>query len=44
VFGPPTTIYNRFNRWSKAGVWRKMFSQIRDLNETEAFAIDSATS
>ncbi len=20
-YGPPTTIYNRFNRWSKAGIW-----------------------
>jgi hypothetical protein len=21
VFGPYTTIYNRFNRWSRQGVW-----------------------
>src|SRR3954463_908196 len=20
-YGPPTTIYNRFNRWRKAGAW-----------------------
>jgi transposase len=22
VYGPHTTIYNRFNRWSKAGIWQ----------------------
>ena len=21
VYGPPTTIYNRFNRWSRRGIW-----------------------
>jgi transposase len=21
AYGPSTTVYNRFNRWSKAGVW-----------------------
>ncbi len=24
-FGPYTTIYNRFNRWSKQGVWEDVF-------------------
>jgi transposase len=24
VFGPHTTIYNRFNRWSRAGIWPSM--------------------
>lgn len=24
-YGPHTTIYNRFNRWSKQGVWEDMF-------------------
>ncbi len=23
VYGPPTTIYNRFNRWSRRGVWQQ---------------------
>jgi transposase len=23
-YGPPTTIYNRFNRWRKAGVWDRL--------------------
>jgi transposase len=25
AYGPYTTIYNRFNRWSKQGVWQDVF-------------------
>lgn len=24
-FGPYTTIYNRFNRWSRQGIWHEIF-------------------
>jgi transposase len=24
-YGPPTTIYNRFVRWARRGIWEKMF-------------------
>ncbi len=24
-YGPHTTIYNRFNRWSQQGVWEQIF-------------------
>lgn len=24
-FGPYTTIYNRFNRWSRQGIWTDIF-------------------
>jgi len=24
-YGPPTTIYNRFNRWAKRGIWENIF-------------------
>ena len=24
-YGPYTTIYNRFNRWSRQGIWTRMF-------------------
>lgn len=24
-YGPPTTIYNRFNRWSRRGLWQRIF-------------------
>lgn len=28
AYGPPTTIYNRFNRWSRRGIWQRMFEAI----------------
>ncbi len=26
AYGPPTTIYNRFNRWSHRGIWQRIFA------------------
>ena len=28
VYGPPTTIYNRFNRWSWKGLWGRIFAEL----------------
>ena len=28
IYGPPTTIYNRFNRWSGRGLWRRIFEEL----------------
>src|SRR5262245_28922735 len=25
AYGPPTTIYNRFVRWARRGIWEKLF-------------------
>ena len=44
VYGPHTTIYNRFNRWSKAGIWRTMFNRVVRFDSAEAQSIDSTTS
>jgi transposase len=27
-YGPHTTVYNRYNRWAKAGVWLKIFETL----------------
>ena len=27
-YGPPTTIYNRFVRWAKRGVWERLFREL----------------
>ncbi len=24
VYGPPTTVYNRFHRWARRGLWQKL--------------------
>jgi transposase len=28
VYGPYTTVYNRFNRWSRQGIWLGMFEAL----------------
>jgi transposase len=28
AFGPPTTIYNRYNRWSQRRVWQRIFEKM----------------
>src|ERR1700730_7561190 len=27
AFGPPTTIYNRYNRWSQRRIWQRIFEK-----------------
>ena len=29
-YGPPTTIYNRFVRWARRGVWERLFRELAD--------------
>ena len=44
VYGPYTTIYNRWNRWSRRRLWRQLFETLRQvLPETDFYAIDSTT-
>ena len=28
VYGPPTTLYNRYNRWSQRRVWQRIFEKM----------------
>jgi transposase len=28
VYGPPTTIYNRFHHWSRRGLWQRMLQAL----------------
>ena len=44
LYGPPTTIYNRFHRWSGRGIWQRLFSALVELNPGEVQMIDSTTS
>ena len=42
AYGPYTTIYNRFNRWSRQGVWEAVFQALTGLSGIYASgAIDS---
>ncbi|QBM77949.1 IS5 family transposase (plasmid) [Sphingomonas sp. AAP5] len=41
-YGPSTTIYNRFNRWSHRGFWLKLLAALVDTGAvTKSTAIDS---
>lgn len=41
-YGPPTTIYSRFHRWSRQGFWRQILMAMAERGWIEASAaIDS---
>jgi putative transposase len=41
-YGPPTTIYNRWHRWSQQGLWQRMFNELSQIVGTHyENAIDS---
>ena len=39
-YGPPTTCYNRFRPWSKAGIWDRIMDGITDAYGGEVRMID----
>lgn len=41
-YGPYTTVYNRFNRWAKAGVWLKVFEALSERSPVSLHLIDSS--
>jgi transposase len=43
AYGPSTTVYNRFNRWSKAGIWQKMLHHLVVHDAADIQCIDSTT-
>ena len=36
-----TTAYNRFNRWSRRGVWKRVFDQLASKSRDSLYLIDS---
>jgi transposase len=43
VYGPPKTLYNRFIRWSKAGIFDRIFSTLAALSEATGTIMIDAT-
>jgi transposase len=42
-YGPHTTIYNRFNRWSRRRIWQRLLAALVDAGLIgESIAIDSS--
>ena len=42
-YGPPTTVYNRFNRWSCAGHWDRIMEAIADADNVDTVMIDGTS-
>jgi transposase len=41
-YGPYTTVYNRFNRWAKAGIWVRLFEALAARSPKSLQFIDSS--
>ena len=41
-YGPYTTVYNRFNRWARAGVWVEVFETLAAKSPDSMALIDSS--
>ncbi len=42
-YGPYTTVYNRFNRWRKAGIWDRLMNAIVKAHDGKVQMIDSSS-
>ena len=42
VYGPPTTVYNRWNRWSGRGIWMRLFEALASAVPADVAMIDSS--
>ncbi len=40
-YGPYTTAYNRFNRWSRRGIWKRIFDTLASKSRDSLYLIDS---
>jgi len=40
-YGPYTTVYNRYNRWSRRGVWKRIFDTLAAKSRDSLYFIDS---
>lgn len=42
-YGPPTTIYNRFHRWSGRGLWQNLLAALIEATPGDVHLIDSTS-
>lgn len=40
-YGPYTTVYNRFNRWSRQGIWSAIFYALTGKSDVVTGAVDA---
>ncbi len=43
TYGPPTTVYNRFHRWARRGLWQRLFQALIEVSPDHIQIIDSTT-
>ncbi len=41
-YGPYTTVYNRYNRWAKQGVWERLFKALAARSPGSLHLIDTS--
>ena len=41
-YGPRTTVYNRYARWARRGIWKAIFDQLAEHTGDSLFFIDSS--
>jgi len=42
-YGPCTMIYNRFNRWTYAGVWARVMEAVADARNVDTVMVDGTS-
>ena len=42
-YGPYTTIYNRFNRWTYAGIWDRIMEAVADAHNVDMVMVDGTS-
>jgi len=42
-YGPYTTVYNRFNRWSKAGIRDRVMEAVADAHNVDLVMVDGTS-
>src|SRR3954447_4193151 len=43
-YGPRTTLFNRFDRWSERGLWQKLLARLASCSEPPDVALVDSTS
>jgi transposase len=41
LYGPPTTVYNRFHRWARRGLWQKLLRALAEAEPGGVHLLDS---
>lgn len=44
AYGPRTTLFNRFNRWSQRGLWQELFAALAACGDPPILAMVDSTS